>query len=61
MYVFDELIQNRDRNPGNSLWTTDWKLWLIDHTRAFRPDVEIFGAGAADPHPAQPARGDCAP
>ena len=41
MYVFDELIQNRDRNPGNSLWTTDWKLWLIDHTRAFRPDVEI--------------------
>ena len=41
MYAFDELIQNRDRNPGNSLWTTDWKLWLIDHTRAFRPDVEI--------------------
>ena len=41
MYAFDELIQNRDRNPGNSLWTADWKLWLIDHTRAFRPDVEI--------------------
>ena len=41
MYAFDELIQNRDRNPGNTLWTTDWKMWLIDHTRAFRPDVEI--------------------
>ena len=40
-YVFDELIQNRDRNQGNILWTTDWKMWLIDHTRAFRQDVEL--------------------
>jgi hypothetical protein len=36
MRVFDELIQNRDRNAGNLLWTSDWKMWLIDHTRAFR-------------------------
>ena len=36
MRVFDELIQNRDRNLGNVLWTTDWTMWLIDHTRAFR-------------------------
>ena len=41
MYVFDELIQNRDRNQGNMLWTSDWKMWLIDHTRAFRFQVEI--------------------
>ena len=41
MYVFDELIQNRDRNQGNALWTSDWKMWFIDHTRAFRPDVEL--------------------
>jgi hypothetical protein len=34
--IFDELIQNRDRNQGNLLWTNDWTLWLIDHTRAFR-------------------------
>jgi hypothetical protein len=34
--VFDELIQNRDRNAGNILWTKDWTMWLIDHTRAFR-------------------------
>jgi hypothetical protein len=34
--VFDELIQNTDRNSGNLLWTSDWKMWLIDHTRAFR-------------------------
>lgn len=34
--IFDELIQNRDRNLGNLLYTKDWKMWLIDHTRAFR-------------------------
>jgi len=42
MRVFDELIQNRDRNTGNLLWTTDWKMWLIDHTRAFRTDDELL-------------------
>ena len=36
MRVFDELIQNRDRNRGNIVWTKDWTLWMIDHTRAFR-------------------------
>jgi len=36
MRVFDELIQNRDRNQGNILWTSDFTMWLIDHTRAFR-------------------------
>jgi hypothetical protein len=36
MRVFDELIQNTDRNLGNILWTNEWKMWLIDHTRAFR-------------------------
>ena len=34
--VFDELIYNVDRNLGNLLITNDWKLWMIDHTRAFR-------------------------
>ena len=36
MRVFDELISNQDRNGGNVLWTTPGKMWLIDHTRAFR-------------------------
>jgi hypothetical protein len=36
MRIFDELIQNTDRNQGNILWTRDWTLWMIDHTRAFR-------------------------
>ena len=41
MRAFDELIQNRDRNRGNMLWTKDWTLWLIDHTRGFRLDKEL--------------------
>jgi hypothetical protein len=40
--VFDELIQNRDRNAGNLLWTSDWKMWMIDHTRAFRSDHNLL-------------------
>jgi len=39
--VFDELIQNRDRNAGNLLWTKDWTMWMIDHTRAFRTDPAL--------------------
>jgi hypothetical protein len=34
--VFDELIQNKDRNLGNFVYTSDWTMWMIDHTRAFR-------------------------
>ncbi len=34
--VFDALIYNTDRNNGNLLITPDGKLWMIDHTRAFR-------------------------
>jgi hypothetical protein len=34
--VFDQLIYNMDRNLGNLVITKGWKLWMIDHTRAFR-------------------------
>ena len=34
--VFDQLISNTDRNEQNLLISKDWKLWMIDHTRAFR-------------------------
>lgn len=34
--VFDQLIGNTDRNLGNLLIAKDWRLWAIDHTRAFR-------------------------
>ena len=46
MQVFDELIQNRDRNLGNMLWTKDWKLWMIDHTRAFRTGRDLLNPKA---------------
>jgi hypothetical protein len=41
MNVFDQLIFNTDRNRGNILIDPNWKLWMIDHTRAFRriPDL----------------------
>jgi hypothetical protein len=42
MRVFDELIQNRDRNQGNILWTSDFTMWLIDHTRAFRLSPKLL-------------------
>ena len=42
MRIWDELIQNRDRNQGNILWTNDWTMWLIDHTRAFRLGKDLL-------------------
>lgn len=45
MRVFDALIQNTDRNQGNMVWTGDWKLWLIDHTRAFRLGTKLEKTG----------------
>ena len=41
MYLFDELISNVDRNQGNIVYTKDWRLWLIDHTRAFRKNTAL--------------------
>ena len=36
MRVFSALIADTDRNAGNILIRPDWKLWMIDFTRAFR-------------------------
>ena len=36
MLVFAELVYDTDRNQGNILYTSDWKLWMIDFSRAFR-------------------------
>ena len=33
--VFDNLIANTDRNPGNILFDSEWRIWFIDHTRSF--------------------------
>ena len=39
--IFSQLALNTDLNPGNVLITNDWKVWVIDFTRAFRIDHEI--------------------
>jgi hypothetical protein len=41
MQVFDNLIQNLDRNQGNILVDRNWRVWLIDHTRAFIRDERL--------------------
>jgi len=41
MRVFDNLINNLDRNQTNILFDQDWKLWMIDHTRAFSPTKDL--------------------
>jgi len=41
MHIFDNLIYNEDRNQGNILYDENWKLWMIDHTRAFSLEVEL--------------------
>jgi len=42
MYVFDNLIYNIDRTAGNVLVDSRYKLWLIDHTRAFQIEGELL-------------------
>jgi hypothetical protein len=42
MRLFDQLIANVDRNMGNIVYTKDWRLWPIDHTRAFRKNKELL-------------------
>jgi hypothetical protein len=42
MKIFDQLIYNTDRNQGNILYDKDWKLWMIDHTRAFRTTKSLL-------------------
>lgn len=38
--LFDQLIYNTDRHLGNLLIDEDWRLWMIDHTRAFKLSTE---------------------
>ncbi len=41
MWVFGELVYDPDRNQTNMLITEDWKLWMIDFTRAFRLEKDL--------------------
>lgn len=40
--VFDQLIANTDRNLGNILIDKNWRIWMIDHTRAFRTRTTLL-------------------
>lgn len=46
MHMFDQLIYNVDRNMGNLLITKNWRLWTIDHTRAFRTHDVLKSPGS---------------
>ena len=39
--LWDNLIYNTDRNGGNLLVTSDWKIRAIDHSRTFRPFEQL--------------------
>jgi hypothetical protein len=39
--AFTALVADSDRNLGNQLVTADFRLWLIDFTRAFRHTMDI--------------------
>lgn len=41
MVVFAELARDTDRNKGNVLYTRDWRVIMIDFTRAFRLQPEL--------------------
>ena len=44
--LFDALINNLDRNPGNMMVDEGWEVWYIDHGRSFliEPDSERIAA-----------------
>lgn len=44
MFLFDHLIANVDRHPGNYLMDARGYLWMIDHTRAFQMFVDDSSA-----------------
>jgi hypothetical protein len=44
--LFDNLILNVDRNLGNILRDDQYRLWLIDHTRAFQPERQLLNPEA---------------
>ena len=41
LLVFSALVQDSDRTLENNLITDEWKLWMIDFTRAFRIGPEL--------------------
>jgi hypothetical protein len=46
MFVFAELVRDTDRNKGNVVYTKDWRLIMLDFTRAFRLATELRAPAA---------------
>ncbi|MGH9795453.1 MAG: metallophosphoesterase [Candidatus Acidiferrales bacterium] len=40
MRLFDLLIYNWDRHMNNILIDPQWRLWMVDHTRSFRRELD---------------------
>lgn len=40
MRLFDLLIYNWDRHMNNILIDPQWRLWMVDHTRSFRQELD---------------------
>ncbi len=41
MRVFRELVEDTDRNQTNMLITEEWKVWMVDFSRAFRTSRKL--------------------
>ena len=41
MAVFAELVRDTDRNKGNVVYTTDWRVIMLDFSRAFRLETPL--------------------
>ena len=42
IYVFDNLVANRDRNLGNLLFDQNWRAWSIDCSRCFGTSKDLL-------------------
>jgi hypothetical protein len=42
MRVFTQLVADSDRNAGNIIIDRNWRLWMIDFTRAFRRNKSLL-------------------
>ena len=45
MNVFAELVRDTDRNKGNVVYTSDWRVIMLDFSRAFRLDRPLRTPG----------------
>lgn len=41
MSVFAELVRDTDRNKGNVVYTSDWRVFMLDFSRAFRLETPL--------------------